>query len=209
MVLDSAAHLAGSGRVRACLFRFAPGTPMMLVGLALMGAVNSLVAIALVVAIFFAGYFIAYEPYRALYPDIFGEEVAGRAQGNQAVWRGLGTGVAAIFSATASYGLYGIALGAGAGAFLLPQMIRGRKSFAGGTFTVSAMLIAALVGAGAMILAKLPWYSLLVLALIPVAVRLPGPEKAPVWLQAVLFSLYGSAIAAVACALAWPWAHQI
>ena len=31
MALDSAAHLAGSGRVRACLFRFAPGTPMMLV----------------------------------------------------------------------------------------------------------------------------------------------------------------------------------
>jgi len=31
MVLDSAAHLVGSGRVRACLFRFAPGTPRMLV----------------------------------------------------------------------------------------------------------------------------------------------------------------------------------
>jgi GAF domain-containing protein len=32
MVLDSAAHLAGSGeRVRACLFRFAPGRPRMLV----------------------------------------------------------------------------------------------------------------------------------------------------------------------------------
>jgi hypothetical protein len=31
MVLDSAAHLAGTGRVRACLFRFAPGTPVMLV----------------------------------------------------------------------------------------------------------------------------------------------------------------------------------
>ena len=31
MVLDSAAHLAGSGRVRACLFRFAPGTPRVLV----------------------------------------------------------------------------------------------------------------------------------------------------------------------------------
>ena len=31
MVLDSAAHLAGSGRVRACLYRFAPGTPTMLV----------------------------------------------------------------------------------------------------------------------------------------------------------------------------------
>ena len=31
MVVDSAAQLAGSGRVRACLFRFAPGTPRMLV----------------------------------------------------------------------------------------------------------------------------------------------------------------------------------
>ena len=31
MVLDSAAHLAGTGRVRACLFRFAPGTPMTLI----------------------------------------------------------------------------------------------------------------------------------------------------------------------------------
>jgi GAF domain-containing protein len=31
MVLDSAAHLVGSGRVRACLFRFAPGRARMLV----------------------------------------------------------------------------------------------------------------------------------------------------------------------------------
>jgi hypothetical protein len=31
MVLDSAAHLAGTGRVRACLYRFAPGTPAVLV----------------------------------------------------------------------------------------------------------------------------------------------------------------------------------
>jgi len=31
MVLDSAAHLTGSGRVRACLFRFAPGAPVALV----------------------------------------------------------------------------------------------------------------------------------------------------------------------------------
>src|SRR6516225_7321991 len=31
MVLDSAAHLAGTGRVRACLYRFAQGTPRMLV----------------------------------------------------------------------------------------------------------------------------------------------------------------------------------
>jgi len=31
MVVDSAAHLAGTGRVRACLFRFGPGPPRVLV----------------------------------------------------------------------------------------------------------------------------------------------------------------------------------
>jgi hypothetical protein len=46
------------------------------------------------VAVFFVGYFIAYEPYRAFYPDLVGDEVAGRAQSTQAVWRGVGTGLA-------------------------------------------------------------------------------------------------------------------
>ncbi len=40
MVLDSAAHLTGSGRVRACLFRFTPGTPGMLVPSACAGRVD-------------------------------------------------------------------------------------------------------------------------------------------------------------------------
>ena len=121
---------------------------------------------------------------------------------------GLGIGVAAIFSASATYGLYGISIGAGAGAFLLPQMIGGRKWFAGVTFTLTTMLLSGLVGAGAMILAELPWYSLLAFALVPLAARAPGPESGPVWLQAVVFSLYSFAIAALACVLAWPAAQQ-
>jgi hypothetical protein len=40
MVLDSAAHLTGTGRVRACLFRFAPGTPMVLAPTAYSGRVD-------------------------------------------------------------------------------------------------------------------------------------------------------------------------
>jgi len=116
---------------------------------------------------------------------------------------GLATGVAAILSASATYGLYGIALGAGAGGFLLPQMITGKKSFAGATFTLSAIFIGGLVAAGTMVLAKLPWYALLVLGLVPVGARLPAPGKAPVWLQAVLLSLYCFVIGAAACALAW------
>jgi GAF domain-containing protein len=40
MVVDSAAHLVGSGRVRACLFRLAPGTPRVLVPVQYSGRVD-------------------------------------------------------------------------------------------------------------------------------------------------------------------------
>jgi MFS family permease len=67
------------------------------VALALIGFVHSLGLVALVAAIFFAFYFVAYEPYRAMYPDLLDEEqVAGRAQSTQAVARGLGTGLALL-----------------------------------------------------------------------------------------------------------------
>jgi Na+/melibiose symporter-like transporter len=49
-----------------------------------------------VVAVFFVGYFVAYEPYRALYPDLVDAEIAGRAQSSQAIFRGLGTFLALV-----------------------------------------------------------------------------------------------------------------
>lgn len=128
----------------------------------------------------------------------------GVRAGAGALAAGLGVGIAAIISASASYGLYGIALGAGAGGFLLPQMILGRRFFAGATFAFTAMLLTALIASGAAVLAQLPWYALLVLALAPMAACLPTPARAPVWLQAVLCSLYGFSVAAIACLLAWP-----
>jgi MFS family permease len=72
----------------------AAGAPVAVVALLGMGFVGSMPALALAVAVFFVGYFIAYEPYRAFYPDLVGDEVAGRAQSTQAVWRGVGTGLA-------------------------------------------------------------------------------------------------------------------
>jgi len=116
---------------------------------------------------------------------------------------GLGTGVAAIFGAALTYGLYGVAVAAGSGAFLLVQMITGKRSHAGATFTLSATVVTILIAAAAMILAELPWYSVVVLALVPLAVTLPVPAGAALWLQAVLTSLYGFVVAAIACALAW------
>jgi MFS family permease len=73
------------------------GTIPAAVALALIGFVHSLGLVALVAAAFFGFYFVAYEPYRAMYPDLLDEEsVAGRAQSTQALSRGLGTGLALL-----------------------------------------------------------------------------------------------------------------
>jgi MFS family permease len=67
------------------------------IALGVLGFMSSLPAVAVVTAVFFAFYFFAYEPYRAMYPDmVSSEEVAGRAQSSQAVARGLGTGLALL-----------------------------------------------------------------------------------------------------------------
>jgi MFS family permease len=71
--------------------------PVMALALASMGFVDSFAMIALVAGIFFFAYFVAYEPYRAMYPDLIDDEVAGRAQGTQAAWRGAATGVTLLF----------------------------------------------------------------------------------------------------------------
>jgi Na+/melibiose symporter-like transporter len=74
----------------------AAGTPVVAVALLAMGAVRSVGLLALVAGCFFAAYFVAYEPYRALYPDAVDDAIAGRAQSTQALFRGLGTGVALL-----------------------------------------------------------------------------------------------------------------
>ena len=71
-------------------------SPIVAVGLVAMAFVSSTLALAAAALVFFVGYFVAYEPYRALYPDAVGEAAAGRAQGTQAVWRGAGTGTALL-----------------------------------------------------------------------------------------------------------------
>lgn len=63
---------------------------------ALMGFMQSLPLLALLVVAFFVAYYAGYEPYRALYPDLLGAEVAGRGQSVQALFRGAATGTALI-----------------------------------------------------------------------------------------------------------------
>lgn len=72
------------------------GTPLAVVSLALMGFAGSVWAMAAIVSVFFVAYFIAYEPYRALYPDLLADDIAARAQSTQALFRGAGTGLALV-----------------------------------------------------------------------------------------------------------------
>jgi len=133
-------------------------------------------------------------------------ELAGQPvrAGAAALMLGLGAGISAILGASAMLGQYGIATGAGAGAFLLVQMLTGRRIAAGATLTLSASVAAGLVAAAALVLAQLPWYALVVLGLIPLAARLPASDRLPVWAQAFIVSAYGLAVACVAFVLTWP-----
>jgi MFS family permease len=71
-------------------------TPPLVVALAVLGFAGSMAMTVGLVLLFFAAYFVAYEPYRALYPDLVSDEHAGRSQSVQAVWRGIGTGLALV-----------------------------------------------------------------------------------------------------------------
>lgn len=123
--------------------------------------------------------------------------------GAAALALGLGVGVSAILSASGSYGQYGASVGAGAGAFLLVQMLLGRTIAAGATLSLSAGAAGGLIAAGAALGAQLPWFACAALALVPVAVRLPLP-KAGLRIQAILASVYAGIPALAACLLSWP-----
>ena len=128
--------------------------------------------------------------------------------GAAALALGLGAGISSVLSASVLYGTYGVALAAGAGGYLLPQMILGRKCQGSAAFALAFAVTGGLIAAGAMTLAQLPWYCVLILALVPVGAILPVPRSAPIWLQAVIVSIYSFVIAGAACALAWPSSQQ-
>jgi len=122
--------------------------------------------------------------------------------GAAALALGLGAGFAAVLGASGLLGQYGMALGAGSGAFLLLAMLLGGRVQAGASLTLTASVVAALIASGAVLLATLHWYSLIALALVPVLVRLPLPRGA-IWMQAVVACVYAFVAAGGALAVAW------
>lgn len=119
---------------------------------------------------------------------------------------GLGAGVAAVFGASALLGQYGLALGAACGGFLLLAMLRRGRLAAGATVTFTIAVIGGLTAVAAVLLAELAWWSLIFLALVPLAVRLPLPPG-NVWARAALACAYALVVAGGACGLAY-WATR-
>ncbi len=83
-----------SDRIRSRLPFVMVASPVLVLALAAMGFSSSLWFAVLITIIFFAGYFVAYEPYRAMYPDMVDNAIVGRSQSSQAISRGAGTLIA-------------------------------------------------------------------------------------------------------------------
>lgn len=116
---------------------------------------------------------------------------------------GLCAGALAFLGASASLAQVGIALGAGAGAALLIQMVINRRAPAGWTLALPVGVIGSLVGLLAVFSASLRWWCLLPMLAIPWATRLVPVSDRPLWITAVLTSLAAAIPLVLAVALAW------
>lgn len=125
------------------------------------------------------------------------------AQGSAALVLGLGTGALAFLGASVTLLQVGMAVGAGAGATLLVQMLAGRRSPSGWTVALPATVTAGAVGVLSVSTGTLSWYVLLPMLLVPWAPRVVPRADRPLWLSAVLGSLAASVPAAASVALAW------
>jgi hypothetical protein len=115
---------------------------------------------------------------------------------------GLTSGALALLGASAQLAQLGIALGAGAGAALLVQMLSGASAPAGWTLGLFAQVAAALIGVLAVLTGSLPWYCLLPLPLVAWAASM-APSGGPIWQRAVLAALFALVPSSIAVGLAW------
>jgi hypothetical protein len=114
----------------------------------------------------------------------------------------LGTGLSAVLGATALYGQLVSAIAAAVGARILLFLL-GRPVAAGSLMVLPLVVVTALFGLGAVGYAKLPWYSLLPLMLVPLLVRVPVPTALPRLVQQLLLMLLALLPAVVAIFLTW------
>lgn len=114
----------------------------------------------------------------------------------------IGTGVSALLGASALMGQLGGAVGAALGAYVAAFLLRGEFT-PGRALTIPATLLCALIGVAAVVYARLPWYSLVPLALIPLSARLPLASERKRIATITLASLYTLPPALAAIFITW------
>lgn len=122
--------------------------------------------------------------------------------GGAAVALGFGTGAVTLLGASALLGQLGLALGAAAGALWL-LVAFARKAEVGSLAMLPAGVLLGLLGISGHVYAEVPWYSLAMLALVPVCAQMPLPTQWPRWLQAFIALILAGAPAGLAAWLVW------
>ncbi|MEK6747892.1 MAG: hypothetical protein AABY83_01640 [Pseudomonadota bacterium] len=115
---------------------------------------------------------------------------------------GLTTGLAALLGASALLGQMGLGLGMAAAATLV-SFVGLRRGHAGAVMAVPAGVMIGVIGFAAVVYAKLPWYCLPMLAMVPLFGRLHPPQSWPTWLQALVWLAITGAPGLIAVYFTW------
>ena len=115
---------------------------------------------------------------------------------------GFGTGIAVLFGASALLGQLALAIGSAGGAYLLLSLF-GRQPVTGSIMLLPAILLCGMIGYAGMVYAKLPWFALPFLALVPLAAHITAPTSRSRWMQAILLVLVVAPPAIIAAVIAW------
>ena len=115
---------------------------------------------------------------------------------------GFGTGIAALLGASALLGQLGIALGAAIGAVALLHLFT-QSEQAGRMLTFPMGVLTSVLGVAAMVYAKLPWFALPILGLIPLLAHIPLSSKLNPWMQFIVVGVMTLAGAAAAVFVTW------
>jgi hypothetical protein len=129
----------------------------------------------------------------------FSHDEPSRA-GAAGVGLGLASGVLAHLGGAKLLALWGFGLAAGAAAFLLISMVLGKAVVAGTSLTLPVGVIGAALAVAVALQRGLKWQYAALLALVPLAVRLPLPPRSAAG-QALVALVYALAVAGGVCAL--------
>ncbi|VAW86004.1 hypothetical protein MNBD_GAMMA16-78 [hydrothermal vent metagenome] len=115
---------------------------------------------------------------------------------------GFTTGIIAILAASVLLGQLGIAIGAAASAYILLSFSR-KPLQLGLNFTYPVAILGGLIGIAAVVYAKLPWYSLIPIALMPLVSYIPAGMDAHPFKRSLILVAISTPLIASAIFLTW------